>query len=131
MDLKDAYAKMRNTISEFFIKEETAPREIELFDRIIKNDISTAEEFEIKSTGYVISTLEASLWCLLNTDNYLDAVFKAINLGEDTDTTACVVGGVAGLKYGLDEVPQEWINKLARLEDIKELSRRFNDVYLK
>jgi ADP-ribosylglycohydrolase len=59
----------------------------------------------------------------------LDAVFKAINLGEDTDTTACVVGGVAGLKYGLDEVPQEWINKLARLEDIKELSERFSKVY--
>lgn len=131
LEFKEAYSKTRDVISEFLINEEIAENEVKLFDRIIKNDISILEEIDINSSGYVLSTLEASFWCLLNTKSYLDAVFKAINLGEDTDTTACVVGGIAGLKYGLDEVPEDWVNKLARLDDIKELSNRYKEVYLK
>jgi ADP-ribosylglycohydrolase len=50
----------------------------------------------IYSEGYVIDTLEASLWCFLNTRSYAEAVLKAVNLGEDTDTTAAVTGGVLG-----------------------------------
>lgn len=69
-------------------------------------------EEEIKSTGFVLHTLEASLWCLLNTNNYKDAVLKAVNLGDDTDTTAAVTGGLAGIIYGFDEIPKEWIDKL-------------------
>ena len=53
----------------------------------------------------MLHTLKASIWCLLTTDNYKDAVLKAVNLGEDTDTTAAVTGGLAGLLYGLDNIP--------------------------
>lgn len=69
-------------------------------------------EMEIKSSGYVADTLLAALWCLLNTDNYKDCVLKAVNLGEDTDTTAAVAGGLAGLYYGYEQIPAEWIEKL-------------------
>ena len=67
---------------------------------------------EIQSTGFVLHTLEASLWCLLNTNSYKEAVLKAINLGDDTDTTAAVTGGLAGIIYGYDEIPSDWIDKL-------------------
>ncbi len=70
-------------------------------------------EITIMSGGYVVETLEATLWCLLNTDNYRDCVLKAINFGHDTDTTAAVVGGLAGLAYGFDGIPQGWIENLA------------------
>lgn len=67
-------------------------------------------EDEIRSGGYVVDTLEAALWCLLNTDNYRDCVLKAVNLGSDTDTVAAVVGGLAGIHYGLSGIPSDWLD---------------------
>jgi ADP-ribosylglycohydrolase len=82
-------------------------------------------ENQIKSTGYVIDTLEASIWCLLTTDNYKDAVLKAVNLGDDTDTTGAVTGGLAGLYYGWYDIPDKWIESIARKNDIENLAHRF------
>jgi len=50
---------------------------------------------------------------------------KAVNLGYDTDTTGCVTGGLTGVHYGIDAIPREWINKIARKEDIERLFRGF------
>jgi ADP-ribosylglycohydrolase len=73
-----------------------------------------------------VDTLEAAFWSFLTTDNYRDAVLKAVNLGSDTDTTAAVVGGLAGLYYGFGEggIPQGWIDKLAGTEKISETADR-------
>lgn len=79
-----------------------------------------SEEYDIKSGGYVVDSFNASLWCLLNTDNYKDCVLKAVNLGEDTDTTAAIAGGLAGVYYGYDNIPVEWIEKLKRKDIIEE-----------
>ena len=75
-------------------------------------------EDEIKSTGYVVDTLEASIWCILHTDNYKDCVLKAVNLGGDTDTIAAVSGGLAGIIYGYEDIPIKWINNLQRKDII-------------
>jgi ADP-ribosylglycohydrolase len=128
--LKDAYMNMQKDIKQFFVDEEISEYETKHFKRLIENDISVLDIDEIKSDGYVIHTLEASFWCLLTTSSYLDSVFKAINLGDDTDTTATVVGGISGLVYGMDNVPQTWINVLARKDDIIKLSEAFSKVYL-
>lgn len=79
-------------------------------------------EDDIKSSGYVVDTLEAAIWCFLNTENYKDCVLKAVNLGEDTDTVGAVAGGLAGLYYGLEEIPEEWIKLLPKKEWIIELA---------
>ena len=81
------------------------------------------EEDEIKSSGYVVHTLEAAIWCFLNTENYKDCVLKAVNLGDDTDTTAAVAGGLAGIWYGLEEIPEEWIGILPKKEWIIALCK--------
>ncbi len=65
----------------------------------------TPEDY-IESSGYVVDTLEAAVWCLQNTNNYKDCVLKAVNLGEDTDNVAAVAGGLAGLHYGYDSIPK-------------------------
>lgn len=70
----------------------------------------TLTEDRIKSDGYVVDTLEAALWCLLNSKNYRDCVLKAVNLGSDTDTVAAVVGGLAGIHYGLSGIPSGWLD---------------------
>lgn len=59
------------------------------------------------SGGYVWDTYHAAIWCLEHTDNYRDCVLTAVNLGDDTDTTACVAGGLAGILYGYEGIPTE------------------------
>ena len=122
--LEKSYLEMKKVINQFIIDNDIVDKETKLFDRLLKQNIAEIDESEIKSTGYVIDTLEASFWCLLNSKSYLESVFKAINLGEDTDTTATVVGGISAMFYGLEDVPNDWTNKLARLDDIKMLSLR-------
>lgn len=72
----------------------------------------TIPRTEVESDGFVLHTLNAALWCLSNTDNYQDCVLTAVNLGEDTDTTASVAGALAGAVYGFESIPQEWVGKL-------------------
>lgn len=79
------------------------------------------EEDSIRSSGYVVDTLEAAIWCFLNTDNYKDCVLMAVNLGEDTDTIGAVAGGLAGLYYGLEAIPEKWINVIPKKDWIIEL----------
>ncbi len=76
---------------------------------------------EIKSSGYVVHTLESALWCLLNTNSYAECVLKAVNLGDDTDTVGAVVGELAGIYYGLEKIPKDWLDVLARRQYIEEL----------
>ena len=79
---------------------------------------------DISSSGYVVDTLEASLWCLANTKNYREAVLAAVNLGNDTDTIGAIVGGLAGLAYGWESIPQEWKDSLIGLDRIEELCQK-------
>ena len=63
-------------------------------------------ESEIRSSGYIVHTLEAALWCLLNTNTYAECVLKVLNLGDDTDTVGAVAGGLTGIYYGTDQIPK-------------------------
>lgn len=87
-------------------------------------DLEWLERTFVKSSGYVVDTLEAALWCFLNTNTYRDCVLTAVNLGEDTDTVAAVAGGLAGIYYGCggeSGVPDEWIAQIPRRDWIKGL----------
>ena len=79
---------------------------------VVRDEIKNKPVDAIQSTGFVGHTLEASIWCLLNTTSYTEAVLTAVNLGDDTDTTAAVVGGLAGILYGYDSIPKKWIEEL-------------------
>lgn len=74
---------------------------------------------EIRSTGYVLDTLGAALWCACNTGSYEECVTEAVNLGGDSDTTACVAGALAGALYGYDSIPRQWLNQLRGKEVIE------------
>ncbi|MBE8987383.1 ADP-ribosylglycohydrolase family protein [Nostoc sp. LEGE 12450] len=95
------------------------------FGRIFSGEIAKLPVEEINSGGYVIDTLESSLWCLLNSSSYSEAVLKAVNLGGDADTSAAVTGGLAGIYYGVENIPQKWMNQIARRQDIIYLAERF------
>ena len=74
----------------------------------------------VGSSGYVVDTFVATMWCLLTTDNYRDCVLKAVNLGSDMDTTAAVAGGLAGIMYGLEGIPDEWLSKMKSMDMIDQ-----------
>lgn len=80
--------------------------------------------WEIRSSGYVVDTLEAAVWCLLTTGSYQECVLKAVNLGEDTDTVASVAGGLAGALYGYGAIPEEWLSALKKRENIEDLCEK-------
>lgn len=77
----------------------------------------------IKSTGYVVDSFETSIWALVNTHSYRDAMITCANLGDDTDTICAIAGGLAGLYYGWSDkgIPQEWIDKLQRKDWIIDM----------
>lgn len=77
---------------------------------------------EISSSGYVIDSLEAALWAFWNTDNFRDAILLAANLGDDADTVAAITGQIAGAFYGLDGIPDDWVQKIAKKDKILKLA---------
>jgi ADP-ribosylglycohydrolase len=102
--------------------------ELDDFKVLLDGKLDQRPESEIISGGYVIHTLTASLWCLLNSATYEESVLKAVNLGGDTDTTGCVAGGLAGVLYGIDAIPQRWRDTLARRVEVSQIFERFADL---
>lgn len=104
---------------------------LEVYKRILKEDIEKYSIDEIKSSGYVVDTLEASFWILLNASNFKEAIIGAINLGNDTDTIAAITGSMAGILYGYNSIPQEWLDKLAKRDYIEDLCDKLEKVLCK
>lgn len=121
---QESYQNTRNRIVGFFQEKDIVDREKQLFDRIVEGDIQLLKVEDIKSTGYVIHTLEASFWCFLNTETFEDCILKAVNLGEDTDTIGAIAGGLAGIYYGAHSFPENWTNNLVMLNQIEDLCNR-------
>jgi len=93
----------------------------EKLSRLLNPSFYHLPESDIHSNGYVLSTIEATVWCFLNTENYKEAVLKAVNLGGDTDTISALTGGLAGLYYGKESIPEDWVKKIASPDIINNL----------
>lgn len=104
---------------------ETYSDELKNFERILNKEIISVSEDKIKSTGYVIDTLEAVLWTFFHADGYRETILKAINLGGDTDTIAAIAGGISGIYYGLSDIPNEWIQSIAKKEELYQMFEQF------
>lgn len=126
-DIQESYQVMQAAVNDFILEQQFNAAEIRIFNRILQDNITNLTENDIQSSGYVVHTLESALWCLLNTGNFQDAVLAAVNLGGDTDTTGAVAGAAAGLHYGLDNIPEQWVQAVAKSGKIIELSQQFTD----
>jgi len=112
-------------IFEDYYQKEPFQKELPHFDRILSKELYGSSKKDIRSGGYVMDTLEASIWAFLNSGDFEETVLTAINLGEDTDTVGAVAGGLSGIWYGFESIPEAWIDGLARKEDIMDLVDRF------
>jgi len=120
-----AYETAIKTALEYYNTQPECKKELPHFIRILSQKIPSATESDIRSSGYVIDTLEASIWCFMRHSDTKSILLTAVNLGLDTDTTGTVAGGLAGIQYGLTGIPQEWLNSLARKNEIDYLVTRY------
>lgn len=97
------------------------------YNRLLKEDISKLTIKDIKSSKYIVDTLEAAIWVLLQSENYKEAIIGAINLGEDTDTIGALTGGIAGIIFGYDFIPEEWKNQIIRKEYLIDIFEEFSE----
>lgn len=99
----------------------------EVYNRLIKEDIGKLNVDDIKSTGYIVDSLEAAIWVMLKSRNFTEAIIGAVNLGGDTDTIAALTGALAGIIYGYEEIPEQWLEKIARKEYLLDIFEEFSE----
>ena len=121
--LLQAYQEIKKLDYSYFTEDT-----IYKYERILNNDIGLYNINEISSNGYIVSTLEASLWTLINSKSFNETIIKAINLGEDTDTVGACVGGLAGIYYGIENINQKWKNNILRYDYIINMCNEFEKV---
>ena len=122
---REALTDAWNRARQYYTGHEDFAGQWDHLQRLDPAVLPTLTEDQIRSTGYSIHTLEASIWCLLQEGICPEIILRAVNLGEDTDTTACVTGGLAGLCFGVEEVPATWIEVLARKDDLGPVFQGF------
>jgi len=130
----DLHQALRGAVQKalgYYSPREEFKKELSHFIRIVSYAIPDAQEEEINSSGYVIDTLEAALWCSFRHATAKDVLLAAVNLGMDTDTTGMVAGGIAGLAYGLDTIPEHWLRSIALKKEIDALVDSFIEAALK
>ncbi len=93
------------------------------YSKILNGTIINLKEEEIESSGFIVSTLEASIWSLYHSKSYEEAILKAVNLGGDTDTIAAITGSMAGILFG--NIPEKWLQKIKNKELIDDIYNKF------
>ena len=122
---KSLYSCLQRGVDAGFAYYENDPSnlgELHYYDRLRNLAVfSKLDEAAIRSTGYVVDTLEAAIWSLLTTESFKECELKAVNLGYDTDSVAAVAGGLAGIYYTYTAIPEEWLAILKSREWIEDL----------
>jgi ADP-ribosylglycohydrolase len=95
------------------------------FDRLLKNNITDYKLKDIVSDDNVVNTLETVIWVLLNANNYKESIIGSINLGDDTSSIGALVGALAGILYGYESIPEEWLDKIIKKDYIMDIFEEF------
>lgn len=127
LDLLNLYSE---TVKEIKTLLKSESREVQktvekAYKRVLDGKINKEKYENIKSSGYVVDTLEAVIWTILNSNDYSESVLKAVNLGDDTDTVGALAGGIAGIIYGEYQIPEEWKESIQGKDYIDELISSF------
>ncbi|MBD3393378.1 MAG: hypothetical protein GF418_14725, partial [Chitinivibrionales bacterium] len=124
-DKAEALARALEEAREYYKSDPAFQPEMKHYERLLAARIPGLDAAEIQSSGYVVHTLEAAVWCLFKASDTKSILLEAVNLGLDTDTTGTVAGGLAGLAHGLEGVPAVWLSSLARKDEIDALITQF------
>ena len=100
-------------------------KEMPGYERELEWSVRPDEPWEGRGSGYVVDSLRSAFMIMERADSYEDAVKRAIMLGDDTDTTACITGGLAGILYGFDNIPKRWYHTLRGKKEVEDLLKGF------
>lgn len=129
-DLICKLQKGMNAAEEYYKKDRLNQMEWTKFESIYDlNEFRKCDEGSIKSSGYVVDSLEAAVWSLITTETFEDALLRAVNLGDDTDTVGAIAGGLAALHYGVEGIPKEWYEAIYDKEDVVEMCEQVGRMY--
>ncbi len=120
-----ALAQVRNLDYSMF----TIPT-LEVYERVLNEDFLTLTIDDIRSTGYVVDTLEAALWCFLQSNSYKECILATTNIGGDTDSIGAVAGGLAGIFYGYSNIPKEYLEDLRKRDYLEKMCEDY-EFYLR
>ncbi len=95
-------------------------------DAVARGTFHHREPPAIRGTGYVVQSLEAALWAFARSSDFRDGALRAVNLGDDADTTGAVYGQLAGAYYGASGIPQAWLDKLCMRDTITDCADRLS-----
>lgn len=121
-ELHDIVQAAMDEAFSYYGQDKSCHGELAYYEELVDiEELSKYEEEEIIGSGYVVDSLHAAVWCLVTSASYKECVLKAVNLGDDTDTTAAIAGGLAGLYYGIEQIPGSWIEKIKGKEVIDKM----------
>lgn len=123
-DKEDAYKNMQESITTEY---KDYKLELDKFAKILNRNICDINFSELSGTGYILDSLESSLYSFMTTNNYKKSIETAISIGIDTDTIACICGGLSGLYYGFDNIPSKWVKLLIKKDDILNRCKTFKE----
>ena len=123
-DKFDAYKLIKKVDYKMFSKEE-----LDIYSRILKKDIYKIKLNDIKSTGYVVDTLETVLWVVLNSESYDQSIIGSINLGGDTDTIGAITGSITGIIYGYKNINKTWLKYLRNKRYLNSMIKKFETLF--
>ena len=123
--IKEAVATGLSKGKVYYENDEDFAIHLKHFARLYDEHFAELPEEDLRSGGYVIESIEASIWCLLNTYDFKSLILKAINLGHDTDTTAAIAAGLGCLIYDSATLPSEWVKTLRAKETLTKIENAF------
>ena len=117
--LMDRLQKGMDAAGNYYKANERNSAEWRRFGRMVDlKKFAEVLEGEIRSSGYVVDSLEAAVWSLITTKTFEEGLLKAVNLGDDTDTVGAIAGGLAGVYYGVEEIDAEWMEAIIKKDEI-------------
>lgn len=121
----DAYEGVTQKVMQYIHSQGIYSEWLRKFEAL--SNILKYNENDIKSSGYVVDSLIAAIWSLLNSGSYEECIFTSVRLGNDTDTIAAIAGGLAGIYYGYETIPVNWIRDLQNKELITFICQKWDE----
>lgn len=113
------------TTKEFDYSTYYAPDTLTAYDLLLSDSFHNVGEEAIGETGYVVDSLMAAVYNMLEGTTYENTVLCTINLGYDTDTNAAITGALAASYYGVQSIPERWLSALRRRDYLEDVAKRF------
>lgn len=103
---------------------------LDVYQRVLKIDFMQLNIEDIQSSGYIVDSLEAAIWCFLQSSNYNECIIATTNIGGDTSSIGAIAGSLAGIFYGFSSIPKRYLEDLRKKEYLEKVCEGYEE-YLK